>query len=126
MSIDRGEHDITLYYADDDNRRLIFTSEDGSGNEVPHDLTAYDDILMQAKARPAYSAKVLVDWSLGDGLKITGTDDNILKVDFTWSRVQALTPVRNYYYDIRFVIDGEVDTLLKGKIQPQNSVTKRP
>jgi len=126
MSIKRGTFDITIYYADDDFRRLEFTTKDDNGNTVPHDLTVYDRIRMQAKPFESYEANPLVTWMLGDGMAIEGgTDNNVLEVSLEWPRTEPLQGGREYPFDIRFFQNEELNTLLEGTITCQESVTTR-
>jgi len=126
MSIDRGEHDITLYYADDDSTWLIFTTKDKNGDTVPHDLTFYDQILMAAKPFQNYKSEPIVRWTLGNGLTIKGgADKNILEVSLEWPRIKPLEGGEKYPFDIRFLIRDELKTLLGGTICSEKSVTMR-
>jgi len=125
MSIQRGTFDIALYYADDDVKRLTFTTEDADGNEVPYDLTVFDEIRMQAKFFQSYEAEALVTWTLGDGLSIEGDGNEVLEVDLTFEKTKPLTGDQEYVFDIRFLQGGELDTLLEGTIKSNESVTTR-
>ena len=126
MSVQRGTFDITIYYADDDFKRLTFTTEDDNGNPAPHDLTVYDEIKMQAKPFVDYDGDALVTWTLGDGLAIEGgADNNVLEISLEWPRLQPLKGGRDYNFDIRFLQGGELNTLLEGTITSQESITTR-
>jgi len=126
MSVQRGTFDITIYYADDDFRHLEFTTEDDSGDAVPHDLTVYDEIRMQAKSFRSFKAEPLVTWALNDGLAIKGgADNNILEISLTWPRTEPLAGGKEYPFDIRFLQSGELNTLLEGTLTSVESVTTR-
>ena len=126
MSVQRGTFDITIYYADDDFKRLEFTTQDDNGNAVPHDLTVYDEIRMQAKSFRSFEAEPLVTWTLGDGLAIEGgTDNNVLEISLTWPRTSPLQGGQEYPFDLRFLQGGSLDTLLEGTITSQESITTR-
>ena len=125
MSIQRGTFDIALYYADDDVKRLTFTTEDADGNEVPYDLTVFDEIRMQAKVFQSYEADALVTWTLGDGLSIEGNGNEVLEIDLTFDKTKRLKGGQQYVFDIRFLQGGELDTLLEGTIESNESVTTR-
>ena len=126
MSIQRGTIDITIYYADDDFRRLEFATEDDNGNTVPHDLTVYDEIRMQAKSFRSFEAEPLVTWTLGDGLAIKGgTDQNVLQISLEWPRTEPLQGGQEYPFDLRFLQSAELNTLLEGTLTSVESVTTR-
>jgi len=126
MSVQRGTFDIVLYYADDDFKRLTFTTEDDNGNTVPHDLTVYGKIRMQAKPFVSYQSDPLVTWTLGDGLAIEGgADNNILEISLEWPRTEPLQGGQEYPFDLRFLQGGELNTLLEGTITSQESITTR-
>jgi len=126
MSVQRGTFDITIYYADDDFKRLTFETEDDNGNTVPHDLTVYDEIRMQAKSFRSFEAEPLVTWTLNDGLAIEGgTDNNVLEISLTWPRTEPLQGGQEYPFDLRFLQGGNLDTLLEGTITSQESITTR-
>lgn len=126
MSIEKGTFDITIYYADDDFKRLTFETTDSNGNTVPHDLTIYDEIRMEAKSFQDYESQALVTWVLGDGLAIEGgADNNVLEISLTWPRIEPLTGGDEYPFDVRFLQGGELNTLLEGTITSLESVTTR-
>jgi len=125
MSVQRGTFDIALYYADDDFKRLTFTTEDDNG-AVPHDLTVYDEIRMQAKSFRSFEAEPLITWTVGDGLAIEGgADNNVLEISLTWPRIKPLQGGQEYPFDLRFLQGGELNTLLEGTITSQESITTR-
>jgi hypothetical protein len=126
MSVKRGTFDIIIYYADDDYKRLEFTTENDSGNTVPHALTVYDKIRMQAKSFRSFEAEPLVTWTVGDGLAIEGgADNNVLQISLEWPRTEPLQGGQEYPFDLRFLQGGELNTLLEGTITSQESITTR-
>lgn len=125
MSITRGRIDRTIRYGDDSFLRLPFTTTDADGNEIPHELTQYDAIRMHAQLRKGHDAEPTQAWELGDGLKIVGADDNVLRIDLRYDQHRALAEGHKYQYDIKFRQGADWTTLLVGTITASESVTQR-
>lgn len=107
---------------------------------VPVDLTVYDEIYMDIRIQPKESSKRILRLSLGNGISITGDNNNILTIEiesdnsrlfnssFYQLNVSTGTLVQRaasgiYYRDIRFIINDVVFTMLNGKIKIISNIT---
>lgn len=107
---------------------------------TPIDLTVYDEIYMDIRVEPKESSKRILRLSLGNGISITGDDNEILMIEiesdnselFSSSFYQfnnstgtlAQRTVSGIYYrDIRFIINDVVFTMLSGKIKIISNIT---
>lgn len=64
---------------------------------VPIDLTQYTAIKLQVKR--SKSSAAIVELSIGNGLTVSGDDDNVLSTHFTKEQTKTLS-CQTYYYDI--------------------------
>lgn len=116
---------------------LVFT-EIIDDVETPFDLTIYSDIRMDVRNKPYESATRFLSLSLGNGISISGDDNNILIISLTAEDTELLATNHNqlassgtytlsgdryYYRDIRFIIGDEVATKLNGRYKVINNIT---
>jgi len=100
---------------------LAFFDTSLDGLDVPIDLTVYDSITMDVKKDKNIDATIIQTYTIGDGLTISGDDDNILEINF--ERNFTTTNDTQYYYDILFEKDDIFQTLVGGVINITPIVT---
>jgi len=136
----------TIVRGDSDTQMLEFF-EVINDIEVPFALTVYTDIIMDVRENPYEKAKKVFTLSLGDGIDVTGVDDNELMITISSERSElfggkayqlpANTCVTTfgikqdvcaepmlYFRDIRFKIGDDVKTRLNGRYLVEHNITK--
>lgn len=141
--------DISIIKGDSFTEALTFNTI-VNGNQVPMDLTVFTNIIMDIRNNPIESAEKFVTVSLGNGISITGQNNNILVITLTSEQTNKLvTPHKQfesnqlnktntlnvlsnkpneyfYFRDIRFIIGSDVSTRLNGRYKIINNITKLP
>ena len=117
----------------------------------PIDLSVYTDIRMDVRDAPSQSATKFITVSLGNGITISGDDNNILLIEIPSTETEKLITTFNqfdvnsvnrssatlqnsrklqeysyYYRDIRFIIGSDISTKLNGKLLVLNNITEIP
>jgi len=100
---------------------LAFFETLPDGTDVPIDLTTYDEIKMEVKTKKTIDSPIIITYTVGSGLTISGDDNNILSVDFDRNFIN--TNSIQYYYDILFEKDLIFQTLIGGVINITSIVT---
>lgn len=107
---------------------------------TPIDLTVYDEIYMDIRVEPKESSKRILRLSLGNGISITGDNNEILMIEIESDNSELFsssfyqlnmstgtlaqrTASGIYYRDIRFIINDVVFTMLNGKIKIISNIT---
>jgi len=88
---------------------------------VPLDLAKFDEIRLDVKKDALLESPVILALSIGDGLTITGDDENTLEIVFSRSFIG--TDIRKLRYDILFVEGAVYATLIGGSINITGAVT---
>ena len=101
--------------------RLAFNNVLPDGTKEPIDLTQYTSIKMDVKNKVNVTVMPFISWEVGDGLTITGDDDNILT--FTFSNEFLTTQNDKWSYDILFTDSDGNTTLVGGLINIRQVVT---
>ena len=91
------------------------------GVKVPIDLTQYTAIKMDVKTKVDISLDAFISWTVGYGLTISGTDNNVLSFEFTDEFVPTQLDI--WYYDILFTDVDDNETLVGGTIKVRPVVT---
>lgn len=69
-------------------------------NGAPVDLTDITSARCDLRDTPAHSGRLIASKTLGDGISITGDDENEILVEFTKADSLLLTRSRTYYFDL--------------------------
>jgi hypothetical protein len=101
--------------------RLAFNNVLPDGTKEPIDLTQYTSIKMDVKNKVNVTVTPFISWEVGDGLTITGDDDNILT--FTFSNEFLTSQNDKWSYDILFTDSDGNTTLVGGLINIRQVVT---
>ncbi len=117
---------------------IVLDDEDNEFEvDFPYDLTVYEDIVMDVRRKAKEDSDLMFTLSLSSGLTIDGDYNNKLLIhisnensnnfvaDYSQFPIPAtaIPSTRVYYRDIRFVLDGNVSTLLKGTYKITHNVT---
>lgn len=89
-------------------RTLKFFEEDDNGDLTPHDISGYDFKLFVFKR--SNSPQKLFTLAIGDGLEVTGADNNWLQIDVSQERADQKADT--YFY--RLYSADEDHTWLNG------------
>jgi hypothetical protein len=117
-----GVLDIQLIQGNNKPVSLIFKEKDILGELTPIDLTEYSSIKMDVKRKIDVNEAPFISWEVGDGLTISGTDDNVLNFEFAQEFFE--TQIIEWFYDLKFIKDTKVSHLIKGVIRVQKVTTK--
>lgn len=114
LSDNLGTLNINLNQGDNKSVSLIFKDKDVLGVLTPIDLTDYSVIKMDIKETIDINAIAFINWSVGSGLTISGTGNEILSFEFK----QEFNASQNsqWFYDLKFIKDSKVSHLIKGVI----------
>ena len=113
--------DINLIQGDNKAVSLVFRDKNPLGVLTPIDLTDYSVIKLDIKTRVDVNETPFISWTVGDGLTISGDDNNVLSFEFG----QEFNASQNleWTYDIKFIKDSKVMHLIEGIIRVQRVVT---
>jgi hypothetical protein len=100
---------------------LTFT-EDADPTPLPIDLSIYDNIKADFREGPAEYSTLVFSKELGDGITISGDDDNILTISIS-SADTELMQEGNYYFDIRFTAGAAVSIEVEGIFNVTQNIT---
>ena len=116
-----GRLDINLIQGDNKAVSLVFRDKDPLGVLTPIDLTDYSVIKMDIKTKVDVNETPFISWTVGNGLTISGDDNNILSFEFS----QQFNASQNleWTYDIKFIKASKVMHLIEGVVRVQRVVT---
>ena len=111
MTIKRGDASVVS---------VTFTNPNDGGN--PLNLSGFDDLTMQVRLAPT-DPDVLLTLTQGDGLDVSGDDNEILTI--TFDDGGGLGAERTYVYDVQGLINtSDPRTILEGTIKVESDVTR--
>ncbi len=87
--------------------------------KVLFDLSIYDNILLQVRTRSDSEGDLILGADLGNGVEIDAVTDNIILIDAGNFEEKA----GRYYYDIKLLKNGKIETPCYGMIEVINKVT---
>jgi len=117
-----GGLDLYIKQGNTQNFKLSFDNVLPNGTLEPIDLTQYTSIKMDVKSKVDVNVVAFISWSVGNGLIIEGTDNNILS--FTFGEEFLASQATEWVYDTLFTEDTNKETLVGGKIYIKRVVTK--
>lgn len=91
-------------------------------DDFPFDLSIYEDIRMDIRYGISPNSKLLHSLGFLSGITYNGDDNNILIMEIP-SEITKDFESGLFYIDFRFIENGQVYTLLKGKIQIRKNIT---
>lgn len=92
-------------------------------DDVPYDLSIYDNIIMDIRYGISNESRLLYSLSLENGaITINGDDNNIIifRIEKEYTKDFA-TGI--FFRDIKFIKGDDVKTLLKGKIEIRKNIS---
>lgn len=94
-----------------------FEATTGS-DEEPLDLALFDDIVMEIREGESHTTRHIATLKLGEGITITGEDNNGLLIDLS-SQITQLFRYKISYHALRFVYAGQnaIETWATGRIR---------
>jgi hypothetical protein len=101
---------------------LTFNQTPPSGGSEPMDLTGFTAIRLDVKTRKDIAEAPFVSWQIGNGLTISGSDNNILSFQFNAEFTRTAAP--GWFYDIKFTRPSGIMHLIEGTITVQPVATK--
>ncbi len=116
-----GNLNILLKQGNTEIFNLSFNTVLPDGTKEPIDLTQYTAIKMDVKDKVDVNSASFVSWTLGDGLTITGADNNVLS--FTFGEEFVSSQNNQWYYDILFTSPDGKTTLVGGMVKIRLVVT---
>lgn len=111
-----GRFDFTVRQNEQRSVDLAFSTSAG-----PMDISQYEQVILQVKKSKGSSA--VISLTLGDGLAVTGAENNVLSVSFS-SQQTSLLLLQEYYYDVLFVAGVSNVYYLEGTITITPSVSR--
>lgn len=97
--------------------------ETPAGDPTPVDLSIYDNIRCDIREKASFTSRLIVRKELGDGVTISGIDNDSLLIEFTANNSE-LFDEGSYYYDITFYVGSNPFTDLKGEILINVNITE--
>jgi hypothetical protein len=110
-----GKLDINLVQGNNKTIALKFEEKGLLDELIPIDLTIYSEIKMDVKRKVNVNELPFISWTVGDGLTISGTDNNFLTFEFAQEFFE--TQIIEWFYDIKFVKNDKVSHMIKGVIR---------
>jgi hypothetical protein len=116
-----GKLNINLIRGNDKVFNLSFYELVLDDPEAPIDLRTYQSIRMDVKVDANINSTVILALAIDSGLSITGTNHNILSIEF--KRSFSNTNGIQFHYDILFEKGSVFETLVGGLITIEKTVT---
>lgn len=101
---------------------------DDSGDPVDLmlDLSQYDDIRMDVRNTDNFEGDLLYSLSLGDGVSITGDDNEQLNLEHSTAKTDNFEADGEYWRDLMLVTGDEAVIVARGKMIVQFNITEKP
>jgi hypothetical protein len=109
-----GTLNINLNQGDNKSVSLVFKDKDVLGVLTPIDLTQYSSIKMDIKKRVNVNESPFISWSIGDGLTISGDNNEILNFEF--AQEFYASQLTQWVYDLKFIKAAKVSHMINGVI----------
>jgi len=110
-----------------DNLYIVLQFEEPADGETPavaFDLSVYDEIVCEFREGPADYTPLLLQTQLSTGeITLSGDDNDTLLITIPGSTTENFTE-GTFHYDIRFIIDEYVETLLSGIIDVTSNISQ--